>query len=446
MPKRKIVGYGVSSLGKDLCNIIISTYLMLFYTNILGISAFAGGMIMMGTKIWDAINDPIMGVVADNTRTRWGKYRPYVLFVPPLLAIFGVLVFIPVNFSNVGKVAWAAVTYVIMSMLSTAFNIPVLSLMPSLTKDPKERAELATCQTFFTTMAVVLGSTFVYPVIKLLGGGSETSNLAKGYPWAMVIAGIILITTGWTTFASTKEVIDTNAKENLSLGQRAKILINKPFLALTGINMLFSLGMSVGNAMGSYYVLYVLKNEGLMPVYMFAMTIAMTAITLVIPSVLKVISREMAVVLFLVISSVTNIIMFFFGGSNIILLLVLTFISSACAFAPAVIVTIMSTDVSDYTVYKSGQRVDGLLYAMNNLTVKLAQAINSGLLGILLSVCGFNAALGINQSTATISGLNFMRCIYPIIPFIGAIICALIYPLKGKALDDMRKSIQIKED
>ena len=224
MPKRKIVGYGVSSLGKDLCNIIISTYLMLFYTNILGISAFAGGMIMMGTKIWDAINDPIMGVVADNTRTRWGKYRPYVLFVPPLLAIFGVLVFIPVNFSNVGKVAWAAVTYVIMSMLSTAFNIPVLSLMPSLTKDPKERAELATCQTFFTTMAVVLGSTFVYPIIKLLGGGSETSNLAKGYPWAMVIAGIILITTGWTTFASTKEVIDTNAKENLSLGQRAKIL------------------------------------------------------------------------------------------------------------------------------------------------------------------------------------------------------------------------------
>ena len=82
-------------------------------------------------------------------------------------------------FSNVGKVTWAAVTYVIMSMLSTAFNIPVLSLMPTLTKNPKERSALATCQTFFTTLAVVLGSTFAYPLIKLLGGGSETSNLAK---------------------------------------------------------------------------------------------------------------------------------------------------------------------------------------------------------------------------------------------------------------------------
>ena len=115
---------------------------------------------MMGTKIWDAVNDPIMGVIADKTKSRWGKYRPYILFVPPLLAIFGVLVFIPVNFSNVGKVTWAAVTYVIMSMLSTAFNIPVLSLMPTLTKNPKERSALATCQTFFTTLAVVLGSTF----------------------------------------------------------------------------------------------------------------------------------------------------------------------------------------------------------------------------------------------------------------------------------------------
>ena len=441
MTKRKIVGYGVSSLGKDLCSIVISTYLMLFYTNILGISAFAGGMIMMGTKIWDAINDPIMGVIADNTHTRWGKYRPYILFVPPILAIFGVLAFIPVNFSNVGKVAWAAVTYVIQSMCSTAFNIPVLSLMPTLTKDPEERSALATCQTFFTTMAVVLGSTFVYPVIKLLGGGSETSNLAKGYPWAMVIAGIILIVTGWTTFASTKEVIDTTVKENLSLGQRFKALIHKPFLAVEGINLLFTLGMSVGNAMGSYYVLYVLGNEGLMSIYMFVMTIAMTAVTLVIPSVLKVVSREKALVLFLSLSSAANLIMYFFGGNNVILILVLTFIASACAFAPAAIVTIMLTDVSDYTVYKSGQRVDGLMYAMNNLTAKIAQAINSGLLGVLLSVCGFDAALGMQQSTATVSGLNFMRYIYPIIPFIGAIVCAMIYPLKGKALDDMRKSI-----
>lgn len=440
MSKGKIVGYGVSSLGKDLCNIIISTYLMLFYTNILGISAFAGGMIMMGTKIWDAVNDPMMGVIADNTHTRWGKYRPYLLFVPPVLAIFGVLVFIPVNFSNVGKVAWAAVTYVIMSMLSTAFNIPVLSLMPTLTKDPKERSELATCQTFFTTLAVVAGSTFVYPLIKLLGGGSETSNLAKGYPWAMVIAGLILITTGWTTFASTQEIIETTQKEHLKLKERFKNLLHKPFIAVEGINLLFTLGMSVGNAMGSYYVLYVLGNEALLPTYMFVMTISMSCVTVIIPKVLKMMSREKALVMFLGIASLCNLLMYLFGGNSVILILVLTFISSACAFAPATIVTIMLTDVSDYTEYHSGQRVDGLMYAMNNLTAKIAQAINSGLLGVLLSVCGFDAALKA-QTATTIGGLNFMRYIYPILPFAGAIIFALIYPLKGKMLEEMRAAI-----
>ena len=446
MPKRKIIGYGVSSLGKDLNNIIISTYLMFFYTNILGISALAGGMIMMGTKIWDAVNDPIMGVIADNTRSRWGKYRPYLLFVPPLLAIFGVLVFIPVNFSNVGKVAWAATTYVLMSMLSTAFNIPVISLMPTLTKDPKERSELATSSTFFTTMAVVLGSTFIYPLIKFLGGGSETSNLAKGYPWAMAIAGLILVATGWTTFASTKEKIDTSVREKISLGQRLKALGHKPFVLAQGVNLLFTLGMSVGNAMGIYYVTYVMKNEGLTAVYMFVMTIAMSAVTIIIPSVLKVLSREKAIVMFLCCACACNLITYFFAGSNVILILILTFISSACSYAPASICMIMLTDISDYTMYTSGRRVDGLMCALHTLTAKIGQAINSGLLGILLSVCGFKESLGISQSAATISGLNFMRYVYPILPFVGAIICALLFPLKGKKLKEVRAAINAKDE
>lgn len=445
MSKGRILGYGVSSLGKDLCNIIISTYLMLFYTNILGISAFAGGMIMMGTKIWDAVNDPIMGVIADKTKSRWGKYRPYILFVPPLLAIFGVLVFIPVNFSNVGKVTWAAVTYVIMSMLSTAFNIPVLSLMPTLTKNPKERSALATCQTFFTTLAVVLGSTFAYPLIKLLGGGSETSNLAKGYPWAMAVAGIILIASGWTTFISTREEIETTQVESLKITQRFRNLLHKPFAAVEGINFLFTLAMSVGNAMGSYYVLYVLNNEALLSIYMFIMTIAMTCVTVIIPSVLKRLSREKALVMFLLIGIASHVSMFILGDKNIPLLLVLTFVGSACSFAPATIVTIMCTDVSDYTFYRTGRREDGVMYSINNLTAKIAQAINSGLLGILLSACGFDAALSV-QSASTITGLNIMRYLYPIIPFAGAIIFALIYPLKGKMLEDVRAAIAEKKN
>lgn len=256
----------------------------------------------------------------------------------------------------------------------------------------------------------------------------------------MVIAGLILITTGWTTFASTQEIIETTQKEHLKLKERFKNLLHKPFIAVEGINLLFTLGMSVGNAMGSYYVLYVLGNEALLPTYMFVMTISMSCVTVIIPKVLKMMSREKALVMFLGIASLCNLLMYLFGGNSVILILVLTFISSACAFAPATIVTIMLTDVSDYTEYHSGQRVDGLMYAMNNLTAKIAQAINSGLLGVLLSVCGFDAALKA-QTATTIGGLNFMRYIYPILPFAGAIIFALIYPLKGKMLEEMRAAI-----
>ena len=139
MNRRKIWGYGVGALGKDLANIVISSYLLVFYTNVLGISAAAGVTIMMVTKIWDAINDPMMGIVADKTKTRWGKFRPYLLFVPIPLAVCAVLTFTPVSFSYTGKLIWAAVTYTLTNTLFTCYDVPMLGMVPSLSDSPRDR-------------------------------------------------------------------------------------------------------------------------------------------------------------------------------------------------------------------------------------------------------------------------------------------------------------------
>ena len=206
MNRRKIWGYGVGALGKDLANIVISSYLLVFYTNVLGISAAAGGTIMMVTKIWDAINDPMMGIVADKTKTRWGKFRPYLLFVPIPLAVCAVLTFTPVSFSYTGKLIWAAVTYTLTNTLFTCYDVPMLGMVPSLSDSPRDRNALATSGRFFTTIAILLGSTFAYPMIQYLGGGAEVQNLKKGYPAFLAILGVISIAGAWIAFASTKEV------------------------------------------------------------------------------------------------------------------------------------------------------------------------------------------------------------------------------------------------
>lgn len=138
MNNSKVIGYGIGSLGKDLALGVIGSYLLIFYTDILGISAAAAGAILVLTKIWDAVNDPIMGTIVDKTNTKWGRFRPYVLFVPIPLAVFSALCFVAPDFSTTGKVIYALVTYTITGMLFTAYDVPLWGMVPSITNNQNE--------------------------------------------------------------------------------------------------------------------------------------------------------------------------------------------------------------------------------------------------------------------------------------------------------------------
>lgn len=443
MNRRKIWGYGVGALGKDLANIVISSYLLVFYTNVLGISAAAGGTIMMVTKIWDAINDPMMGIVADKTKTRWGKFRPYLLFVPIPLAVCAVLTFTPVSFSYTGKLIWAAVTYTLTNTLFTCYDVPMLGMVPSLSDSPRDRNALATSGRFFTTIAILLGSTFAYPMIQYLGGGAEVQNLKKGYPAFLVILGVISIAGAWIAFASTKEVAAAE-QETLSVSRLLSALKkNKPLYILQGMNLFFSMGMMVSTSVGAYYVMYVIGRTELISIYMLALTSAMTVSTLVIPGALKRVSKERFIMAALGIAVAANIMMFLFGAANIPLLLLLSFISNGCSFAPAVVMTVMVSDVADHTEYEKGYRADGVLFSINSFVIKLATAINSGLIGFMLTASGFDAAREV-QSSATVTGINVVRYLYPIAAFAVTIALLKLYPLNAKKLDVVRAELKRK--
>lgn len=440
MKKSKILGYGAGSLGKDFVNIVISSYLLIYYTNVLGISAAAGGTIMMVTKIWDAINDPMMGILADKTRTRWGRFRPYLLFVPIPLAVCSVLTFTPVDFTMTGKIIWAAVTYTLTSMLFTSYDVPILGMVPSLSSDSNERNALVTSSRFFTTVAMLLGSTLAYPMIQWFGGGSQTENLAKGYPKFLAAAGVVSVIFAWIAFASTKEVVDQKS-ESLSVKKLLGALKdNKAMYMLQGANLFLSMGMMVSSSVGTYYVMYVVGKTELVSVYMFATASAMTVITLFVPPLLKRMSKQTFITGCIVIVAVVNILLFITGGWNIPGLLILSFISSGCAFAPAVVLTTMISDVADYTEYEKGYRADGVLFSINSFVVKLATAVNSGVIGWLLTYCGYDAALTV-QSPVTVSGINLVRYLYPIAALVICLIFVKIYPLTDREMKEVRQKI-----
>lgn len=439
MKKAKIWGYGAGSLGKDFVNIVISSYLLIYYTNVLGISAAAGGTIMMVTKIWDAVNDPMMGILADKTKTRWGRFRPYLLLVPIPLAVCSVLAFTPVDFAMTGKIIWAAVTYTLTSMLFTCYDVPILGMVPSLTKDTQERNALVTSSRFFTTIAILLGSTLAFPMIQLFGGGGERENLAKGYPLFLAAAGVVSVIFAWIAFASTKEV-EHQGEETLSVKKLLGALKNnKPMYMLQGANLFLSMGMMVSTAVGAYYIMYVVNKPALISVYMLALSSAMTVSTLFVPGMLKRMSKQTFITGCIIITVIINILLYNIGSANIPLLLLLSFIGNGCAFAPAVVLTTMISDVADYTEYKKGYRADGVLFSINSFVVKLATAVNSGVIGWLLAYCGYDAGKQI-QSAATVTGINIVRYIYPIVALIICLVFVKWYPLKDKTLKEMREN------
>ncbi len=396
---------------------------------------------MMVTKIWDAVNDPLVGVLADKTNTRWGKFRPYLLFVPIPLAVCAALAFTPVDFSYTGKLIWAAVTYTLTSTLFTFYDVPILGMVPSLSESPEDRNSLATSGRFFTTIAILLGSTFAYPLIELLGGGSDVENLRKGYPLFMVVLGVIAVVSAWIAFANTKEVVNTN-QETVSTKKLLEALKdNKPLYMLQAMNLFFSMGMMVATSVGAYYVMYVIGDTGMISIYMLALTSAMTLSTLVIPFFLKRMSRERFIYTFLAVAIAANILMYIVGPSSIVLLLVLSFIGNGASFAPAVVLTVMVSDVADCTEYEKGYRADGMMYSINSFIVKLATALNSGLIGFMLEYSGFNADLH-EQSASTITGINLVRYIYPIIVFVIVIALLKFYPLKTEKMETIRAELK----
>src|SRR5690625_1606061 len=136
------LSYGVGALGKDFYMGLITIYLLVYFTDVAGISAAAGGMILLVARIWDAINDPIMGVIVDKTKSRWGKFRPYILFTPIVLGISSVALFTVPNFSNIGLFIYFLIVYMIWGMAFTAYDVPIMSLAPAITKNTHERTGL----------------------------------------------------------------------------------------------------------------------------------------------------------------------------------------------------------------------------------------------------------------------------------------------------------------
>ena len=277
------IGYGFGDAASSMFWKLFSMYLMFFYTDVFGISATLVGTMFLVTRIWDAAFDPFVGILADRTETRWGKFRPYLLWVALPFGIIGVLTFTTPSFSESGKVIYAFVTYSLMMMVYSMINVPYASLMGVMTADGKERTSLATFRFIFAFGGSLLVLALAEPLVDIFSKLQKgTVNVQQGWQFAAVVFAIIAITFFMFTFSWTRERIKP-VTEKTSLRKDLKDLLNNtPWFILLGAGIAAIFFNSIRDGAAIYYFKYYIQGQSAFTINAFKLTITLSSLYFVL--------------------------------------------------------------------------------------------------------------------------------------------------------------------
>lgn len=440
------------SLGDTASNIYFQTFIIFmlnFYTDVFGISAAAVGTMFLVTRIFDAVNDPIMGTLADRINTRYGKFRPFIIFFAVPFAVMGVLTFTTPDFDQAGKLVYAYITYNLLMVMYTIVNVPYSALMGVITPNSMERTELSSFRfvAAFVGGLIVQGSTI--SLVQYFGKGND----AVGWQWAMGILGGLAVIFLAITFFTTKERVQPPKEQKIELKRDLKDLVNnKPWLLIAGATV-FQLIFIVtrSSSIVYYFKYYVLDQQLNLFGYEIDLTYAVfTSSFLLIGTAFNILGAILTKWLsklfdkkntytgFLFISSVGCSLFYFLEPHNVILIYALNILISFAWGPVSVLQWAMYTDAADYSEWKNGRRATGLIMAASLFSLKLGLTLGGAIVGWLLAYYGFIANQA--QSNETLGGIVMLMSIIPaIIGVLGALLM-IFYPLNNKMM------IKIEED
>lgn len=433
------VSYGLGDLGNEMMFQLAQLYLLKFYTDILGISAYWGGMIFLATKIFDAITDTLVGTYVDSRKVGpKGKFRPFILYGTGFLAASTVLAFFAPDLNEGAKVVFAFATYNLMSLAYTVVNIPYGSLSSAMTVDSGERTSLAVFRNLGGTAASLIAGIVVLPLVNLF------NSPKLGYPVAIAILSLFGVAFHLVCYRNTKERFISTKERVKGDGLRSvkSLLTNKEFLVLAVYTVLSVGAMFLKMGMQLYYFQYVLGNEGLVGVVSTLNILALLpSVFLATPLVKKIGKKNLSVfgMLFFGIFEIVN---YLFAGDNVTFFLVV----NACSymflsFANTVSFAFVG-DLIDYTQWKDGLRSEGIIYSGYSFVRKISQAVAGFVPGIALTVIGYVANQ--QQTADTISGLQGTYFLIPAVAsFIGIVIFFFGYTLTdekhAKVTEELRE-------
>lgn len=433
---REKAGYSAGEIGGSGLWQIMMIFLPAFYTDTFGLSAESVGWLLLISRIIDAGTDPVMGILADRTNTRWGRFRPYLIWASVPFALLAFAVFFAPQFSPAGKTAYAWVTYLLMMVVYTMAMIPYSALSGVMTSDGLQRTQLNSFRFVGAFLAALTVQGLFKPSVAYFGDGDDVI----GSRWTMFLFGLVAAACFLIAFVSSRERIGSSQKDDQSIWQDLRDLSrNLPWLIVLLVSLITLIHVSIRSAAQVYYFKYYIGDENLVSGFMVAGTAAIIAGIGVTGWLARMMGKRELFVVSTVINAVAGFGFYLAGPDDVAMLFALQVVYSFAAGPAMPLLWSMMADAADYSEWKTGRRATGLVFAASTLAQKAGGAFGGATALFVLAWYGYEA--NTEQSAATLTGMRQMISIYP---GVGALLCALLlwyYPLSSKDLDKIEAEI-----
>ncbi len=458
------IGYGFGDMAASMFWKLFGAYLAVFYTDVFGISAATVATMMLVTRVWDTFVDPVVGVVADRTETKWGKFRPYLLWLALPFGLLGVLTFYSPEIGSVGKTIYAFVTYALMMVVYSAINVPYASLLGVMSPEPSDRNVLSTYRMTFAYIGSFAALFFFMTVVEYFGGAASQPIAAQQTAWteAVGVFAAIAVVLFLLCFLLTRERVKPIKQAKTSVKDDFKDLMhNRPWWILLGAGVAALIFNSVRDGATVYYFKYFVMEDNLKDVTMFGYPVSnltifgepiftafkLSAIYLGLGQLANIIGvvaagpvsnligKKNTYLGAMLVASILSIIFYWFDADQLGLIFLFQLLISICAGAIFPLLWSMYADCADYNELVTGNRATGLIFSSSSMSQKFGWAIGSSVSMWLLAAFGYQSQMPV-QSPETINGIKMCLSLLPAVGTIMSVVFISFYPLTAQRVNE----------
>lgn len=431
------IAYALGDTASNLYWRLFDVFLFYFYTDVFGIPAATVGTMMLAARLIDALSDPAMGALADRTKTRWGKFRPYLIWGAFPLFFAGVLTFTVPDLSEPGKVIWAYVTYIALMLAYTFINVPYGALLGVMTSDSQQRTSLSSFRFIGAFSGGTVVAYFTPSLVNALGGGDD----ALGWQLTLCVYGAIAFAMYMVCFALCKERVHPIAKSNHSpLADIKDLTSNKPWLVLFSLALIIMLTISIRASSGVFFLKYFIQREDLISSYMTLYMIALAVGAAIAPVLTRFVDKRNLLIILMSLVALLSFAQYFVGRDDIALHFVIQGLIGLCLGPKSPLVFSMYADTADYSEWKNHRRSTAMIFSAASFSQKLGGALAGAIIGNILSSMGY--VPNMTQSPESQAGIVMLMTLIPGAFALLSVLCIRFYSLNEAQLHIIQADLE----